>query len=83
MEIQTLSTVSLIILGDVFLRGYTVSFDRVNTRVGFYGAITPVFVFDIMYFNLIQYILCGLGVLLTSAGIGLWIYERAQLEKRV
>jgi hypothetical protein len=71
--------VSEIILGDIFMRGYTISFDRGNDRIGFYGHITPMYVFDKQYFNIIQYILCGLGLVLTSAGIGMWLYDRSQL----
>ncbi len=36
VEIQVLS-VGVIILGDTFFRGYTISFDRMNSRVGFNG----------------------------------------------
>ncbi len=79
VEIQTLPTVSQIILGDTFLRGYIISFDRLNTRVGFYGQTTPVFTFDFMYFNIIQYVLCGLGMILAFTGIGLWLSDRVKL----
>lgn len=81
--LQTLNSLDLIILGDVFFRGYTISFDRINTRVGFYGQTTKVYTFDYMYFNYIQYILCGLGIILASTGIGLWLYERGRLENSI
>lgn len=74
---------SQIILGDVFFRYYTISFDRVNTQVGFYGQITPVHSFDPAYFVIIQYIMCGLCIVLAFTGITLWLIDRSKMENNV
>lgn len=52
-------------------------------QVGFYGTYTPMNNFDPQYFVLIQYIMCGAGVLLSFLGIGLWIYVRSAFEKQL
>lgn len=81
--LQTLTTVSQIILGDVFFRQYTISFDRIDTQVGFYGKITQINKFDPSYFNIIQYIMCGLCLILGFTGIALWLIDRSKMESMV
>ena len=51
--------------------------------MGFNGQITPVNEFDPAYFTIIQYVMCGLGVVLAFAGITLWLIDRSKMEMTV
>jgi hypothetical protein len=79
--LETLSTVSEIILGDIFFRGYTITFDMANQRIGFYGNFKLVNIIDPKYFILIQYISCGFGVVLALFGVVVWLYGVLNYEK--
>jgi hypothetical protein len=80
-----------IILGDVFMRGYIITFDRVNARMGFYnkgssgngssGTSGDVFsTFDPTYFVFLQYIMGFFGLVMTVMGIGLWAMNKKVLN---
>ncbi len=77
----------VIILGDVFMRGYIITFDRVNTRMGFYnkgssgnGSGDVFSTFDPTYFVFLQYIMGFFGLVMTVMGIGLWAMNKKVLN---
>jgi hypothetical protein len=80
--LQVLSGSDMLILGDIFFRGYTITFDNPNQRIGFYGRTKPVYLYDPYYFVISQYILCGAMIFLTFVGIGLWIRFRRQIDDK-
>lgn len=70
---------SQIILGDVFFRGYIITFDHINSRMGFYNKPAPVIniptisSYNPKYFVICQFIICGINLLLIVIGICLFV----------
>lgn len=75
-----------IILGDVFFRGYIITFDRTQNQMGFYdkykaqsGSISlPSFISG--YFVYTQFIICGFNVVGGLLGLILWIRSMQLLK---
>jgi hypothetical protein len=60
-----------IIFGLPVFWNYTISFDKKNSRIGFYGRSQPVYVISgkTGYFLLTQYIMCGVMLALFISGL--------------
>jgi hypothetical protein len=58
-----------IILGDVFFRGYTISFDKPNALIGFYGNTTAIYLGGTGTFLASQYVMFGLFLALGIYGL--------------
>lgn len=72
------------------MRGYIITFDRINNRMGFYnkgsssemnGGIFNTF--DPIYFVAMQYVISVLSVIIAIVGLILWNVNRGLLEDRV
>jgi hypothetical protein len=71
-----LSTVPNILLGDIFFRGYTISFDKPNAQIGFYGNMTIINLSGRGFFLTSQYVMCGLIFCLGIYGMFVLYYLR-------
>ncbi len=72
---------SQIVLGDTFMRGYVITFDRIHNRIGFY--LKPVqtvnvisFSYNPPFFIASQFVLFALNVIAFLLGLGLCIRAR-------
>ena len=82
---------NIIALGTFFFKGYIISFDRINNRIGFYNKGNPgngsssTGVFDTFgpfYFVLSQYIIGGLSFIVAIMGISLWKLSGKKIKER-
>ena len=68
------SEVSSMILGDVFFRNYVATFDKVNSQVGFYGETDAVEIVGTSFFQVSQYAMLALLIILMLFSVYLaWV----------
>jgi len=68
-----------IVLGDVFFRGYIITFDHINSRMGFYKKpplvinVPTIGSYNPIYFVISQFIICGINILIIVVGVCLFV----------
>lgn len=65
-----LSSVNSILLGDTFFRKYVISFDKINSRIGFYGPHNLVYVVGENWFKQAQNAMAILFLVIAVGGGG-------------
>ena len=78
-----LSSVNSIILGDTFFRKYIISFDKINSRIGFYGPHNLVYVVGEDWFKQSQIVMAILFLLFAVIGVFGWLWDRRKFGQTV
>ncbi len=75
-----MSSVNSILLGDTFFRKYVISFDKINSRIGFYGPHNLVYVVGQNWFKLAQIVMAIMFLALSAIGVIGWLWDRRKFN---